>query len=56
MGWHRTTASGYPPPHSESGILAKVMYPFVLHAFADVDLGQVGLLEVGNPKGTATHG
>ena len=31
------------------------MYPFVSHAFADVDLGQVGLLKVGNPKGTATH-
>ena len=31
------------------------MYPFVSHAFADVDLGQVGLLKVGNPKGSATH-
>jgi nitrite reductase (NO-forming) len=31
------------------------MYPFVSHAFADVDLGQVGLLQVGNPKGTHTH-
>ena len=31
------------------------MYPFVSHAFADVDLGQVGLLKVGNPKGGATH-
>jgi nitrite reductase (NO-forming) len=30
-------------------------YPFVSHAFADVDLGQVGLLKVGNPKGTAGH-
>ena len=30
-------------------------YPFVSHAFADVDLGQVGLLKVGNPKGTSTH-
>jgi nitrite reductase (NO-forming) len=27
------------------------LYPFVSHAFADVDLGQVGLLKVGNPKG-----
>ena len=26
------------------------LYPFVSHAFADVDLGQVGLLKVGNPK------
>jgi nitrite reductase (NO-forming) len=31
------------------------LYPFVSHAFADVDLGQVGLLKVGNPKGTTTH-
>jgi nitrite reductase (NO-forming) len=31
------------------------MYPFVSHAFADVDLGQVGLLKVGNPKGTTSH-
>ena len=29
--------------------------PFVSHAFAHVDLGQVGLLRVGNPKGTMTH-
>jgi nitrite reductase (NO-forming) len=31
------------------------LYPFVSHAFADVDLGQVGLLKVGNPKGTMGH-
>jgi nitrite reductase (NO-forming) len=31
------------------------LYPFVSHAFAHVDLGQVGLLEVGNPKGAPTH-
>jgi nitrite reductase (NO-forming) len=31
------------------------LYPFVSHAFAHVDLGQVGLLKVGNPPGTATH-
>jgi nitrite reductase (NO-forming) len=31
------------------------MYPFVSHAFADVDLGQVGLLKVGNPEGAASH-
>ncbi len=31
------------------------LYPFVSHAFAHVDLGQVGLLEVGNPKGTMSH-
>jgi nitrite reductase (NO-forming) len=31
------------------------LYPFVSHAFAHVDLGQVGLLEVGSPKGTMSH-
>ena len=31
------------------------LYPFVSHAFADVDLGQVGLLKVGNPDGTMSH-
>ena len=31
------------------------LYPFVSHAFADVDLGQVGLLKVGNPPGTMGH-
>jgi nitrite reductase (NO-forming) len=31
------------------------LYPFVSHAFAHVDLGQVGLLKVGNPKGTSGH-
>jgi nitrite reductase (NO-forming) len=30
-------------------------YPIVSHAFAHVDLGQVGILKVGNPKGTHTH-
>lgn len=30
-------------------------YPVVSHAFADVDLGQVGLLKVGNPKAAASH-
>jgi nitrite reductase (NO-forming) len=30
-------------------------YPFVSHAFAHVDLGQVGLLKVGNPKTTMSH-
>jgi nitrite reductase (NO-forming) len=30
-------------------------YPVVSHAFAHVDLGQVGLLKVGNPKGSSTH-
>jgi nitrite reductase (NO-forming) len=31
------------------------VYPFVSHAFAHVDLGQVGLLRVGDPKGSTTH-
>jgi nitrite reductase (NO-forming) len=30
-------------------------YPFVSHSFAHVDLGQVGLLKVGNPKTTMSH-
>ncbi len=31
------------------------LYPFVSHAFAHVDLGQVGLLKVGNVEGTMSH-
>jgi hypothetical protein len=31
------------------------LYPFVSHAFAAVDQGQVGLLNVGNVKGTKSH-
>ena len=31
------------------------LYPFVSHAFAHVDLGQVGLLKIGNPPGTMSH-
>jgi nitrite reductase (NO-forming) len=31
------------------------LYPFVSHAFAHVDLGQVGVLKVGNPKGKSGH-
>jgi nitrite reductase (NO-forming) len=31
------------------------LYPFVSHAFAAVDQGQVGLLDVGNVKGTMSH-
>ncbi len=31
------------------------LYPFVSHAFAHVDLGQVGLLKIGNPKGKGGH-
>jgi nitrite reductase (NO-forming) len=31
------------------------LYPFVSHAFAHVDLGQVGLLKVGDVHGTMSH-
>ena len=31
------------------------LYPFVSHAFAAVDQGQVGLLKVGNVKGSMSH-
>jgi nitrite reductase (NO-forming) len=31
------------------------LYPFVSHSFASVDLGQVGLLKVGDVKGTMSH-
>jgi nitrite reductase (NO-forming) len=31
------------------------LYPFVSHSFASVDLGQVGLLKVGNVNGTMSH-
>jgi nitrite reductase (NO-forming) len=31
------------------------LYPFVSHAFAHVDLGQVGLLQVGKVDGAASH-
>jgi nitrite reductase (NO-forming) len=31
------------------------LYPFVSHSFASVDLGQVGLLNVGAVKGTMSH-
>jgi nitrite reductase (NO-forming) len=31
------------------------LYPFVSHSFASVDMGQVGLLKVGDVKGTMSH-
>jgi nitrite reductase (NO-forming) len=31
------------------------LYPFVSHSFASVDMGQVGLLKVGNVTGTMSH-
>jgi hypothetical protein len=33
----------------------RCLYPFVSHAFAAVDLGQVGLLNVGNVPGSMSH-
>jgi nitrite reductase (NO-forming) len=34
---------------------SKGLYPFVSHSFASVDKGQVGLVNVGNVKGTMSH-
>ncbi len=31
------------------------LYPFVSHSFASVDMGQVGILKVGDPPGAASH-
>jgi nitrite reductase (NO-forming) len=31
------------------------IYPFVAHSFASVQMGEVGLLNVGNVKGTMSH-
>ena len=31
------------------------LYPFVSHSFASVDMGQVGLLKVGDVMGTMSH-
>jgi len=31
------------------------LYPFVSHSFASVDMGQVGLLKIGNVAGTMSH-
>ncbi len=31
------------------------VYPFLSHSFASVDLGEVGLLKVGEPQGAASH-
>jgi hypothetical protein len=33
----------------------KGIFPFVSHSFASVQLGQVGLLNVGNVPGTMSH-
>jgi nitrite reductase (NO-forming) len=49
-----------PVPAGGGGVLdVKIdrpgLYPFVSHAFAAVDQGQVGLLRVGDVKGTMSH-
>jgi len=31
------------------------LYPVVSHSFASVDMGQVGILKIGNPPGTMSH-
>ena len=33
----------------------KGIYPFVSHSFASVDMGEVGLVNVGNVPGTMSH-
>jgi len=52
-----TVASDSSRPHVRTPWCAwcEGLYPFVSHAFAHVDLGQVGLLKVGNPKGHMSH-
>jgi hypothetical protein len=47
-----STANGPRTPDSDSGFFC---YPFVSHAFAAVDQGQVGLLNVGGVHGTMSH-
>ena len=52
-GHGKGTSSGLP---GDSLCLSKPAYnPFVSHAFAAVDQGQVGLLKVGNVTGTMSH-
>jgi nitrite reductase (NO-forming) len=39
----------------EARITEPGLYPFVSHSFASVDMGEVGILKVGNVKGTMSH-
>jgi nitrite reductase (NO-forming) len=39
----------------ETRITEPGLYPFVSHSFASVDMGEVGILKVGNVKGTMSH-
>ena len=43
------------PPIIDVKIDQPGLYPFVSHAFAAVDQGQVGLLKVGHVHGTMSH-
>jgi hypothetical protein len=42
-------------PDNEIPMNKPGLYPFVSHAFAAVDEGQVGLLNVGGVRGTMSH-
>jgi nitrite reductase (NO-forming) len=39
----------------ETRITRPGLYPFVSHSFASVDMGEVGILKVGNVQGTMSH-
>jgi nitrite reductase (NO-forming) len=39
----------------ETRITQPGLYPFVSHSFASVDMGEVGILKVGNVQGTMSH-
>jgi len=39
----------------EARFMQPGLYPFVSHSFASVDMGEVGILKVGNVKGTMSH-
>jgi nitrite reductase (NO-forming) len=39
----------------ETRIAQPGLYPFVSHSFASVDMGEVGILNVGNVHGTMSH-
>jgi nitrite reductase (NO-forming) len=39
----------------ETRITEPGLYPFVSHSFASVDMGEVGILKVGNVQGTMSH-
>jgi nitrite reductase (NO-forming) len=60
MTHSQTNVQTVPVPAGGGGVFdVKIdepgLYPFVSHSFASVDLGQVGLLKVGNVEGTMSH-